>query len=511
MQPVLSSAAMRAADEAAISGLGIPGFALMETAGREAARLADEFLDGPSRILVCCGKGNHGGDGLVLARWLLDAGHTVDVRVAGSNTSLSADSLQNLRILERISSAHPELPLTITLDWDGSDNLPGADLIVDALFGTGLSTALRAPFDRIVEAMNAHQAPIVALDLPSGLSADSGMALGACIQARMTVTMGALKTGLLLGDGPELAGQIHTAGIGIPLRTLQSFAREAGCGFLSTDTWVRAHLRPRTRQDHKYTTGPTLVVGGSDAFPGAPVLAARAAARMGSGYVVAAGPHAIHGQLVDKLDAIPVAGFDERQPEQLIETLETRWSKATALLVGPGLGRSEQRTTFLMTLLESFKGPVVLDADALWAVADQRERIAALSRGQWILTPHEGEAKRLGSPASAFRVEWASNLAQEWNCVVLLKGQPSVTASPDGHVVINATGHPAAATAGTGDVLAGMVAGLLAQGLEPLVAAAAGIHVGGTAAACFVEGGASQSLVATDLIETLPDVLRSLS
>jgi hydroxyethylthiazole kinase-like uncharacterized protein yjeF len=510
--PVLSAAAMRAADEATIHGFGIPGFTLMETAGREAARIAASLVPAPARILVCCGKGNNGGDGLVLARWLADAGYRVDVRLAAHEEALSADAAAHLAVLKRWPSSN----LSLHVDWTAPFELPEADLMVDALFGTGLTSALRAPFDALVGAMNHHPAPVLALDVPSGLSSDTGAALGACIRATKTVTMGALKSGLLLGDGPESAGQVHVVDIGIPTSLLRERSAHAGSGLLSTDNWVASHLRPRTRHDHKYTTGPALIIGGSETFPGAPVLAARAAARVGSGYVVAAGPSGIRANLIEKLDAIPVASWDADRPDAaaaLVEELGDRWTKARGLLIGPGLGRSDASRRLVWDVLEATTAPVVLDADALWAVANEPERVAAASGGRWILTPHDGEAARLdgGTPPAANRIERARALARAWNCVVLLKGQPSITAAPDGRVVINASGHPAAATAGTGDVLAGMVVGLLAQGLEPAVAAAAGIHIGGTAAARFVEGAPASTLIASDLIDHLPSVLGSFS
>lgn len=510
--PVLSAVAMRAADDTTIHGIGIPGMTLMESAGREAARIAAQLVAPPGRVLIICGKGNNGGDGLVVARWMAEAGYRVDVRIAAPVDALSADAAAYLAVLQR----WPGTDLHVETDWRAPFDLPSADLIVDALFGTGLTSALRAPFDALVEAINAHDAPVLALDIPSGLSSDTGFAPDPSVRATATVTMGALKSGLLLADGPDFSGTVHVADIGIPSHVLRNQVSKEGSAFLSSDAWVHAHLRPRTRQDHKYTTGPTLVIGGSDEFPGAPVLAARAAARVGSGYVVAAGPSGIRANLMEKLDAIPVASWDPSPSDAaaaLVDSLENRWTKARAILVGPGLGRSEAAGRLVWELLERAGAPVILDADALWHVSSERERLAALSGSRWILTPHDGEAGRLEDNAAPAenRIERARALAQAWNSVVLLKGQPSLTATPDGRVVINATGHPAAATAGTGDVLAGIVAGLVAQGLEPAVAAAAGIHIGGTAAARFVERGPSQSMVAPDLIEMLPFVLGSLS
>jgi len=519
LSAVLSAAAMQAADAFTIEELGIPGFTLMETAGREAARLAAASLSPKAKILILAGKGNNGGDGLVMARWLMEANHTVEVFLTAPACDHSPDAATNLAILQKLDSSviRPLDSWTVPdlAAWQG-------DLIIDALFGTGLERALRAPFDDIVRAINSHVVAVWSLDIPSGLSATTGQAFEPCIRATSTITMGALKTGLLISDGPDVSGRVDVVDIGIPHRVLRAHATDAACGFLSADSWVSDLLRERNRHDHKYTTGPTLVAGGSAAFPAAPALAARAAARVGSGYVLAIGPDVIRNTLQEQLDAIPVAAWATEGDavstmQSLIAHLDSRWDKARALLIGPGLGRDGETSGRIWALLDAFDGPVVLDADALFAVATHRDRVSRASGGRWILTPHSGELDRLDpdarSPESvdANHVARVQRVARDWNCVVLSKGFPSITAHPDGRTMINASGHPAAGTAGSGDVLAGMVAGLLAQGMESFEAAAAAIHVGGTAAGHFVERGASQSMVASDLIEVLPETLRLLS
>ncbi len=515
---------MRAADAFTIEWLGIPGFTLMEVAGRESARLAAAHLDGPSDVLVCVGKGNNGGDGLVVARWLADKGHRVRVLMTATVPELSPDCAANHDILTRmvLDDLAKELSILESGSWslDELVDMP-ADLIIDALFGTGLESALRAPYADLVRAINTHPAPVLALDMPSGLSATSGIAFDPHIRAVATVTMGALKAGLLLEQGPDCSGEVHAVDIGIPASVLRREAANRGSGFRSTDDWVSAHLRPRVRTDHKYTTGPTLIVGGSEAFPGAPALAARAAARTGSGYVVAIGPESIRARMQESLDAIPVAGFDPAASADTIvstleEELDNRWTKARSLLIGPGLGREEGVAELVLALVARFDGSIVLDAGALFAIAPFRDQIATQAKGRVILTPHDGELSRLDPEdampgADSSRISRVERIATAWQCTVLAKGQPSITAAPDGRVIVNGSGHPAAATAGSGDVLAGIVSGLLAQGLEPFAAAAAGIHIGGTAVSQFVERGASQSLVASDIIEALPATLRSLS
>ena len=519
--PVLTASAMREADRESIEDLKIPGFILMECAGKAAARRAMGMLptDRTGRVFICCGKGNNGGDGIVLARFLALFGHRVDVWLSHHPSSFGEDALAHWHLFERLlpenAGADANIRVVDSARPDGD-----VDLIVDALFGTGLRSSVRSPIDEVIRGLNAHPAPILALDMPSGLQADTGEGMQPCIVAAATVTMGALKAGMLLGDGPDVCGSVHVADIGIPAVVLARAAQHAGCARRSSDPWVAERIRPRTRADHKYTTGPALIAGGSEAFPGAPALAARGAARAGSGYVIALCPSEIRTILQEKLDAIPVSSWshlDNASADELIDLLGDRWSKAKALLVGPGLGQQEDMGSFVWHLLERFDGPAVIDADGISSLAllpRIAQEFAERSKGRWILTPHDGEFRRLlhasaeaESLTEGNRIETARAFAARWNCVLLLKGLPSCCASPDGDVLVNATGNSAVGTAGTGDVLAGIETGLLAQGLSPFDAAACGIHLGGTAADDFVEEGAPQSMVAPDILDLLPTVL----
>jgi len=415
------------------------------------------------------------------------------------------DARMNLDLLRRLVEQAPDTPLRFVETI--ADNV---DLIVDALLGTGLSSDVRSPMDDVIRSMNDAGVPVLAVDIPSGLDADTGAVLGIAVRADVTVTMGALKAGLLLDAGPDLTGDVVVADIGIPDFVLESLAAEPGCARLSSDAFVAAHLHPRTRADHKYTSGPTIVAGGSEGFVGAPVLSATGAARVGSGYVNVYAPPAVTELLQRKLAEIPVTAWSGDGPET---DLDTRWTKAKALLVGPGMGRSEEVTQRVRMLLDAFPGPAVVDADGLFALADARKWVHKRAGGRWVFTPHEGERARMtttNAPEES-RIQTARRFARDWNVVLLLKGQPSITAAPDGRVVVNATGHPAAGTAGSGDVLAGMVAGLLAQGLEPFDAAVCAIHLGGLAVEDAVATGASRSLMASDILTALPRILSRLT
>jgi len=518
LAPVLSASAMKEADRFTIEEVGIPGFTLMESAGRECALIAHEMLGNRSDplILIACGKGNNGGDGFVVARYLAQDGIRVAVLLSAEPQNYTGEARANLEIISTLVAKKLVTDLSI-LDFDsGMPHLASADLIVDALLGTGLVSDVRAPFTSVIEAINASAAPVLSIDIASGLHADSGRVMGVAVDADVTATMASAKAGHLIGDGPDFSGDVQVVDIGIAPGVLEIQAGRAGCGHLSDNEYVRDLMRPRERSDHKYSSGPSLIVGGSIAFPGAVALAARGAARAGSGYVVCCGPEEIRPFLLEKLDEIPVESWNSGSPDavaDMIQRLDLRWKKSKAMLIGPGMGREIQTKSIVQELLSHFDGYAVVDADALFALNGEKDWVADNSGGKWIFTPHDGEFLRLVGESEEpviNRIEIARRFAAEWNVTLLLKGQPSITASPDGSVMVNATGNPGAGTAGSGDVLAGIVAGLLAQGLPPFEAATCGIHLAGTAADDTVEGGASQSIMASDILEALPGVLSRL-
>jgi NAD(P)H-hydrate epimerase len=529
LAPVLGAAAMRQADRVTIEEIGIPGFTLMESAGRETTRVAQEMIellmdvysqaDSPAtgHVICVCGKGNNGGDGFVIARYLASYGHRIEVLLMAPESDYTNDAAANLKILRKLAAIQKNLTVLPFSTTAALDKLETPDLLVDALLGTGLQSAVRAPYDAVIGWMNALMVPVLSVDVPSGISSDSGHMMGCAVAAAETVTMGALKPGLLLGDGPDYSGALHVVDIGIPAHVLQHIAASHDSPRISNSRYVAARLPEKSRKDHKYTSGPALIAGGSASFPGAPALAARGAARSGSGYVVCACPEEIRTILLEKLDDIPVESWPDNAQngadavQRLVTKLGARWTKAKSLLVGPGLGRAEGAPDLVKALLTSFNGPCVVDADALFALMGEQDWVRAHSGGQWVFTPHAGEFHRLMGPSSETDLlKMGIQFAKEWNVILLLKGQPSVTFSPDGHQVINTTGNPGAATAGSGDVLAGVVCSLLSQGLSPLDAAIGGIHLAGTAADLFVEERAAPSMVASDILELLPSAIAQL-
>lgn len=504
---------MREADRRTITDLGIPGFTLMEVAGRA---VADEALflledDSPQRVVCLCGRGNNGGDGFVAARVLHQAGVDVEVFLFTSADELSGDAKKHYDILAQVAENESGIRVESWLDEASVVDVSGIDLIIDAILGTGLSSSVREPLASVISWVNGLAAPVLSVDLPSGLSADTGSRLGVCINADVTVTLGALKTGLVIGDGPDFTGAIIIADIGIPYYILEDVAgADFEVRFCQHDA-VESILPVRARSDHKYASGPALVVGGSDRYTGAPVLAATAAARMGSGYVGVATPEAISQLVAEKLTEIPVTPMRGESPEasvsNMISDLGNRWDKSKALLVGPGMGREPETKELILNILERSKTPVVIDADGLVALVGEKKFVQSRSNGTWVFTPHAGEFAQLNGSEGTPTLEELVAFSSEWNVILLMKGMPSLTISPTGEVVINNTGNPAAATAGSGDVLSGMIAGLIAQGLAPFDAAVGAIHLAGAVADRYATDFSPNSMMAGDVLNLLPTYL----
>lgn len=519
--PALTADAMRAADRYTIEEYGLPSFTLMETAGRGCAeRIQSVYgpLEGEA-VVVLCGKGNNGGDGLVVARRLVNDGARVHVVLTSSAEELSDDAARNLSLLRQLRSdgaAGDRLTIDVLDDLEALTERVGPlqpQLYVDALLGTGLTSDVREPLHGLVQWVNERDAPTVAIDVPTGLHSDTGTVLGVAVRADRTVTMATAKVGLRVGSGPTHAGTVDVVDIGIPPFVLDQAAQKPGCGRQTTDAAVREWWPERAFDAYKYSVGTALVVGGAPQFTGAPVMAAKAAGRSGAGYVRCAGPDTVSSTLSGALTTIPTlplptttdGGLD---PEGALDALADEGESADALLVGPGLGRAPGTEVFVRQVVRTVDKALVLDADGLNALAGHIDELADQRDGPWLLTPHTGEFRRLvGEDLDLTdRVRVAQNYAKRWDAVCLLKGMPSVVAGTDGRVYLGSITTPALATAGTGDVLAGQCVGLMAQGVPPIQAAAAALHVGGAAAERYTATHDPRSMVATDLIETIPRV-----
>jgi len=363
--------------------------------------------------------------------------------------------------------------------------------------------------------MSRQAAPVVALDVPSGLNSDTGAAPEDAVRAALTVALGALKAGLLLGDGPLHAGEVAVAEIGIPAGVLHALA-PAVC---ATDAWVAGRLPRRAPDAHKYSAGLALCVVGSRAYTGAAVLATGAACRAGAGAVVCCTPRSARATVDAWRAEVMVDGLDETDEGTLsiraYDEVAARVERADAVLVGCGLGKAKETARLVQALVRRLGAagrPAVLDADGLNAFAGQAEKLAERPEAAaLVLTPHLGEFRRLaGEEADApDRLALVRDHAARWNAVLLLKGMPSVVGLPDGRVFVGPPGHPGLATAGTGDVLAGMVVGLLARGMDAAEAAVCALHLGTAAAEHLSATRAAASLVATDLLDAVPHVLHA--
>ena len=489
---LLTTEEMALADRLAIAG-GVPSLTLMENAGRAVADVAWQRLKRGDRVLVLCGPGNNGGDGFVAARQLKERGCEVVVALLGARDALKGDAAE------------------MAGRWDGAVELcsparvEGAQLVVDALFGAGLTRALDGVAAEMVEAINAagrRGVPVVAVDVPSGLDGSTGIATGPVVQAMDTVTFFRRKPGHLLLPGRGLCGAVTVADIGIPASVLEAVAPRASANL--PEPWSRVLPHPRL-DGHKYTRGHAVVVSGPAETTGAARLAARGALRSGAGLVTVASPRAAFPVNAAHLTAIMLQPFSV--PDGLADVLADE--RRNAVLIGPGCGVGEATRRMVEIVLAS-RAATVLDADALVSYAGDCEAFCGLVRRRAnrniVLTPHEGEFKRLFGELEGSKIERARKAADMSGAVVVLKGPDTVIASPDGRAAINENAPPWLATAGSGDVLAGFVTGLLAQRMSAFEAACAAVWLHGECANLFGPG-----LIAEDLPEVLPQVLRGLA
>lgn len=484
-------AQVRELDRLAIDLHGIPGSVLMERAGRRSLAALSQRWPAARRIGVVCGVGNNAGDGFVLARWARRAGRTVNVYQVGDGSRLAGEALAAWEGMEHAGVSRTPWPAS-----GPEGNLEDNDVLVDALLGTGLSRDVSGDFARAIEAMNGSGRPVLALDVPSGLDADRGVVHGLAVRADLTVTFIGLKQGLFTADGPEHAGPVQFDDLGVPGGIYDSVPASAS---LMDFEVCRGWLGPRHRNAHKGRFGHVLVVGGDEGYAGAVRLAAEAALRVGAGLVSIATRPAHAASLVGQRPELMCRGVSD--PAELGPLL----SRATLVVLGPGLGLSAWSRAMLGRVLES-EHPLVVDADGLNLLAEAGPR-----RRDWVLTPHPGEAARLlGSTTRAIqtdRFSAAGSLVRTWGGVCVLKGAGTVLArgGPTGdehEVALCRGGNPGMASGGMGDVLSGVVGGLLAQGLEPWKAARLGVCLHGWAGDRAAEAG-ERGLLAMDLMPFL--------
>lgn len=517
---VVSAAQMREADGATIARLGLPGIALMESAGRGAtATLVAELSSMGVTIspalgaTVFCGGGNNGGDGFVIARELSYLGLRCDVVLLGQRAQARGDAATNLRFIEALEREALGGPGSCSLHpWgdalaDGAsidvllDELTLGAVVVDAMLGTGLSSALRSPYSEVVAAINRSDSVVLAVDIPTGISSDTGAMLGAAVEATCTATFGAAKFGHWLSPGRELRGTLEVVEIGIPPRVYDDLG---ATDEVLDDGGICAILPARPAAGHKGTFGHVLALGGFDGKAGAIALCAGGVLRGGAGLATIASTSVTCSVAVGIVPEAMSVELDEAKD------LKALTANKTCVAAGPGLGLGALAHAAVAWLIDSAPLPVVLDADALNLVADGGllgSLATMAARIPVVLTPHPGEFARLTrstvAEVIADPVDAARTLAAMTGAVVVLKMATTVVAHPDGRVALNSTGNAGMGTGGSGDVLTGLIAGLIAQGSTAWDAARAGVFVHGLAGDIAASDSGSRSLVAGDLVGAL--------
>jgi len=507
MKPVLTASEMRLCDERTIKEFGITGHALMETAARGAEKiLALNAKIKKKHILILCGKGNNGGDGFAMGRILKKDGARVTIGLAGKASDLHGDALANHnRAVEN----------KITIVEDASKDLIDAgewDIIIDALLGTGSKLPLHKKYTELIEAANNYNCLKFSIDIPTGIDADTGAKPGMAFRADVTATMAAMKRGLLFRDGRKYAGIVSVIDIGTPPELLNSKKYDVR---LIEEGDVAARLPKRELDANKYSVGKVFLLCGSRGMTGAAEMSSRAAMRAGAGISILAVPRNLQNVLAAKLTetmTVPVTGTKEwsiNDPDLDDLGKYTEWGNA--YVVGPGLSKHEATSNTVRNFIQAIKAPCVLDADGIGAYTEHLDEIIKAPH-PLILTPHYGELARLvGMDRIEIEknpIETAKNVARRLKCVLVLKGAPTVIGSPDGVVFVNTTGNPGMATAGSGDVLSGIIGALLAQGCAPLDAAICGVYLHGIAGDLAALAFTQHAMIATDIINFIPDVFK---
>jgi NAD(P)H-hydrate epimerase len=510
--PVVTAAEMREADRRAIEDLGVPGLTLMENAGAAVANAARERFAGAARVTVICGKGNNGGDGFVAARHLVD--RRPQVYLLGRRSDVRGDAAAHLARYEEAGGVVQEAASEAAWDMARGRALD-CDLVIDAILGTGLREAPGGLPGRVIAdlaSIAGGRPAVLAVDVPSGLSSDGGDTPWPSVHAALTVTFAAAKHCHAFPPACDRTGELRVADIGIP----RSLVEPARVGLLELADAAPA-WPPRKPAAHKGDFGHVLVVAGSVGKSGAAVLAATAALRSGAGLVTVATPEPVLGpvaaaraELMTEPLAAAGGGFASAAVARALALAGAR----DAVVLGPGIGQSAETQAFARDLVRGCASPLVLDADGLNAFAGGDAPLLPAREAPTVLTPHPGEMARLAGGSTrdvqSRRTESARGLAARTGAVVVLKGQRSLIAAPDGRLAVNPTGNPGLATGGTGDVLAGMIGALLARGCDAWTAATAAVYVHGLAGDRAAARLGQEALLAGDLVDALPEALRAL-
>jgi NAD(P)H-hydrate epimerase len=513
---VASARQMRSIDRRTMDQLGVSGLFLMENAGRGVASVFRKRFPGlgGKRIAIICGKGNNGGDGFVVARYLIDSGAWIDVALLGSCADLRGDAQVNMERWKALGRSVLEVSHADS-DRVLSDFFAGKDFLIDGIFGTGLERNVEGLPALAIELMNGSGAPILAIDVPSGVSSDTGAVLGCAVRARVTATLALPKLGLLLYPGAGYAGEIECIDIGIPDGAI---AEENLTDSLFDLSSARDVFPVRKPDAHKGDCGKVWVLGGSVGLTGAVTMAAESAIRVGAGLVTAAVPASLNDILEVKLTEAMTFPLPETTERNLHSDAGSSFLSAAAeaqvLAVGPGVSRNESALEAVRIVLSKADKPVVLDADGIRAFSGAQD-ILRRRLAPTVITPHPGEMAVLTGltidDVESRRVDLSREIAKDLSITVVLKGAPTVTATQNGYVYINTSGNAGLATGGTGDVLTGTIAGFVGQGMTVEHAAALGVFVHGLAGDLAAEKLTQWSMRAGDVIRELPQAIRRIT
>lgn len=509
---ILNSQEMREIDQQAINEYGIPGIVLMENAGLQTAELVLNLLkqSGGRNAIILAGKGNNGGDGLVIARHLFNKGLNVETFLLANPGELGNDSSTNYNILARLGSKIYKLVEEKDLN-QLMLSLRSGDIVIDAIYGNGFKGGLNNFDSRVVKLVNQTNLPVVAVDIPSGVEADTGRVYGEAIKATHTVTFALPKLGLILEPGREYTGELIVADISIPNKLLENSNLKKN---LIDSKFIQPLIRPRPAESHKGSYGHALVIGGSPGLTGAVIMSAQSALVTGAGLVTAALPESLLSIVDSHLVEVMTTPLAEDARGyialQALPAIENLLGTSSVCLIGPGMSGYPDAAAVVHFLLERSGIPLVIDADGLNALQNNT-RILKGRQVPVVLTPHPGEMARLTGKSieeiQANRVDIAMYYAREWEVTLVLKGNRTIIADPFGNIYINTTGNPGMATAGSGDVLSGIITGLIAQGLKPHDSAIAGVYLHGRAGDIAKERKGERGMLAGDIIQAIPDIL----
>jgi len=507
---------MRELDRRTIEEVGIPGIVLMENAGAGCARFILSNYEEECLILVSviCGIGNNGGDGFVIARHLWNAGYPVEIFIIGKSENIRGDARTNFEIVDRMG-----LPITEVTNSENLEilkcHLQDTGLIVDALFGTGLTRNLDGNSATVVDAINNSGTTVVSVDVPSGLNVDLGVPNGCAVFADSTVTFGLPKLGLFIYPGYLYSNNVHVVDISIP--KYLEFDIEIPYNLIESMDVFSAFL-PRDPEAHKGTFGHLLVIGGSPGLTGAAALASMAALRTGAGLVTLGIPKDLNVAMEAKLTEVMTTPLPQSQSGALSLKAKSAIMKLaegkSCVAVGPGIGRDLETAKLVRALIKDLEAPIVLDADGIWALS-QDLSVLKDRRAPTIITPHPGEMGMLTgtSPKKVNdnRIQVAQNFAAAYDAIVVLKGSRTVVADPNGNIYINTTGNPGMATGGSGDVLTGIISGLLCQpDLDVLDSVIAGVYLHGYAGDLAKEKFGEMAMIAGDITDTIPAAIKNI-